>query len=97
MIINCNSEGYCIHNCDKRLFINFHLKFMLQILIKHLPWLDTVLHADTQKNKLKSLFLIKFSFQGDTDNILCNIMVRTKEKKTSGVLGKHSCYIGYQG
>ena len=70
---------------------------MLQILIKHLPWLDTVLHADTQKNKLKSLFLIKFSFQGDTDNILCNIMIRTKVKKTSGVLGKHSRYIGYQG
>lgn len=35
----------------------------------------------------KSLLSIKFNFQGDTDNILCNIMIKAKEGKKAGWCG----------
>lgn len=76
------------HNCSRLRRLIFYKIFKVYATnIKHLPWTDNALHANTQKNKLKSMFFIKFSFQGDNDNILYNILVQTKKKKKSGCWG----------
>lgn len=52
--------------------------------------------ADIQQNELKSnlILFIKFNLQGDTDNTLCNIMIRPRRKNKGRMVWWGGIHVG---